>query len=103
MTKMEKIKANFREFVQAKTTKVMVAASLVAPMLAASASAVGEDTGTTAGIDVSAITSAFTDGFQSMVTNSISMISAMVPIALTLAGIVFLIKKGMSWFKGVAK
>lgn len=99
MTKMEKIKANFREFVRAKTTKVLVAASLAAPMLAASASAVGEDTS----VDVSGITAAFTSGFQSMVTNSISMISAMVPIALTLAGVVFLVKKGMSWFKGVAK
>lgn len=103
MTKMEKIKANFREFVQAKTTKVIVAASLAAPMLAASASAVGEDTGTTATIDSAAITAAFTSGFNDIVVNSIAMISAMVPIALTLAGCVFLVKKGMNWFKGVAK
>lgn len=101
MTKLEKIKANFREFVQAKTTKILVAASLAAPMLAASASAVGEDT--TATIDSAAITSAFTSGFNDIVVNSISMISAMVPIALTLAGCVFLVKKGMNWFKGVAK
>ena len=40
---------------------------------------------------------------QAMVTNSISMISAMVPIALTLAGTIFLVKKAMSWFKGMAK
>lgn len=100
MTKMEKIKANFREFVQAKTTKVMVAASLAAPVLAASASAVDRETAT---IDSAAIQSAFTSGFNDIVVNSVSMISAMVPIALTLAGCVYLVRKGMDWFKGVAK
>lgn len=97
---MDKIKANFREFVRSKTTKVMMIASLACCMLVMSASAVD---GEASSIDVSAITSSFTQGFQSMVTNSISMISAMVPIALTLSGVVFLVKKGMSWFKGVAK
>ncbi len=96
--KMQKVKENFREFVRAKTTKAMLVASLACSMLVVGASA--EEASS---IDVTAITSAFSTGFQSMVTNSISMISAMVPIALTLAGVVFLVKKGMSWFKGVAK
>ncbi len=100
MTKMEKVKANFREFVQAKTTKASVAASVVLPMLVASASAVDGESAT---IDSAAITSAFTSGFNGIVVNSINMISAMVPIALTLAGCVYLVRKGMDWFKGVAK
>ena len=58
---------------------------------------------TSPSIDTAGITAAFTNGFNSMVTNSISMISAMVPIALTLAGTIFLVKKAMSWFKGMAK
>lgn len=44
MTKMEKVKANFREFVQAKTTKASVAASVVLPVLVASVSALEGET-----------------------------------------------------------
>lgn len=61
-----------------------------------------ESSGTTT-IDTAGITSAFVSGFNSMVTNSINMVSAMVPIALTLAGVLFMVKKAMSWFKGMAK
>lgn len=101
MTKMEKVKANFREFVQAKTTKASVAASVVLPVLVASVSALEGETASSG--DMSTITSAFTTGFQSIVDSGLSMIAAMVPIALLLAGAIFLVKKGMSWFKGVAK
>ena len=59
--------------------------------------------GDTVAIDTAGITAAFTSGFNSMVTNSISMISAMVPIALTLCGTIFLVKKAMGWFKSMAK
>lgn len=91
-----------REFLRSRAFKIGVLGCLMVSMMVCTAFAVGEDTtGTT--IDVSAITSAFSSGFQSMVTNSISMISAMVPIALTLAGTIFLVKKAMSWFKGMAK
>lgn len=91
-----------KKFFGNRWTKRALLFSLVVSMMVCTAFAVGEDTtGTT--IDVSAITSAFSSGFQSMVTNSISMISAMVPIGLTLAGTIFLVKKAMSWFKGIAK
>jgi len=66
-------------------------------------SAFAAETGEGAAIDTAGITAAFVTGFNSMVTNSISMISSMVPIALTLAGVVFLVRKAMSWFKGMAK
>lgn len=59
--------------------------------------------GTTPAIDTAGITSAFVNGFNSMVTTSISMISSMVPIALTLTGVLFLVRKAMSWFKSMAK
>lgn len=105
MTKAEQIKANFREFVSSKTTKAIMAGVPVTAMMVISACASEFDdvSGSYNGMDVSAISNAFTSGFQSMVTNSISMISAMVPIALTLAGVLFLVKKAMSWFKGMAK
>lgn len=101
MTKMEKGKANFREFVRAKTTKAAIAASVVMSVLVASVSAVEGDAVSSG--DMSTVTSAFATGFQNIVDNGLAMIAAMVPIALLLAGAVFLVKKGMSWFKGVAK
>ena len=54
-------------------------------------------------IDTAAINAAFVTGFNDMVTNSISMISAMVPIALTLAGVTFVVRKCMGWFKAIGK
>ena len=66
-------------------------------------SAFAADSSSTTAIDTAGITSAFVSGFNSMVTNSINMVSAMVPIALTLAGVLFMVKKAMSWVKGMAK
>lgn len=66
-------------------------------------SAFATDSSSVTTIDTAGITSAFVSGFNSMVTNSINMVSAMVPIALTLAGVLFMVKKAMSWFKGMAK
>ena len=54
-------------------------------------------------IDTTAVTTAFTKGFQSIVTNAIGLISAMLPIALTLCAVLFLVKKGMAWFRSIAK
>ena len=87
-----------KEFLKSKYFKVTMMVCCMSVLLCVCASA--EET---AAIDVSAINTAFTSGFQSMVTNSISMISAMVPIGLTLAGTIFLVRKAMSWFKGMAK
>lgn len=86
-----------KEFLKSKYFKVTMMVCCMSAFLCVCASA-EEST-----IDVSAINTAFTSGFQSMVTNSISMISAMVPIGLTLAGTIFLVRKAMSWFKGMAK
>lgn len=91
-----------REFLRSRAFRVAVLGCLAVSLLCCTALALDDTTGG-ASIDVSGITAAFTNGFNSMVTNSISMISAMVPIALTLAGTIFLVKKAMSWFKGMAK
>lgn len=98
MSKMEKAKKEMREFCAAKFTKLSLMLTMACCLMVGSAFAAEEGA-----IDVSAINAAFTNGFNSMVTNSIAMISAMVPIGLTLAGVVFLVRKGMSWFKGMAK
>jgi len=49
------------------------------------------------------ITTAFTTGLTSLSTSVMGVIAAIVPIALTIAGAIFAVKKGMSWFKSLAK
>ena len=89
-----------REFLQSRAFKIGVLGCLIVSMMVCTVFA---EEVTSPSIDTAGITAAFTNGFNSMVTNSISMISAMVPSALTLAGTIFLVKKAMSWFKGMAK
>lgn len=83
-----------------KRLAVLMMSAMVMSMMCVSAFAAETTTPT---IDTAGITTAFVNGFNSMVTTSINMISSMVPIALTLAGVLFLIRKAMSWFKGMAK
>lgn len=90
------------EFFGTRSVKTALLFCVVVSMMVVMAFAEDTTTGG-ASIDVSGITTAFTNGFNSMVTTSISMISAMVPIALTLCGVLFLVKKAMSWFKSMAK
>lgn len=85
-----------------KRLAVLLGVSMVLSIMCVSAFAAG-DTSTTPSIDTAGINAAFVNGFNSMVTNSISMLSSMVPIALTLAGVLFMVKKAMGWFKGMAK
>lgn len=49
------------------------------------------------------VISAFTSGFQSMASDAMSMIAAIVPITLGVAGVIFLARKAMGWFKSLAK
>ena len=88
-----------REFLRSRAFKIGVLGCLVVSMMVCTAFAAEGDVT----IDATAITAAFTSGFQSVVTNSLAMISAMAPPAITLAGLVFLTKKAMGWFKGIAK
>lgn len=85
------------EFLRSKAVKVSAAASAVATGLLVAASAVEGETST------AAITSSFTTGFQQIASDAVSMIAVIVPIALGVAGTVFLVKKAMGWFKSLAK
>lgn len=75
--------------------------AMVVSMMAVSAFATGGDT-SASGTSATVI-SAFTTGFQSIVSDAMSMVGAVVPIALPLAGVLFLVRKAMSWFKSMAK
>jgi len=87
-----------KEFLKSRSLKLSLTFCLVASMLVCTAFAEGETGGTTA-----TITAAFQTGFQQMVTDALGLIAVMVPIALSLAGVIFLTKKVMSWWKGMAK
>ena len=49
------------------------------------------------------VITAFGTGFQSIASDAMKMIALIVPIALGIAGVIFLARKGMSWFKSLAK
>lgn len=92
---MKKIK----EFLKAKATKVAVAASGAMMALAGVASAAEGDT-TTTGVD---LTSSLQTGFQGIVTQAGQVLAVIVPIALGLAGTIWLAKRAIGWFRGMAK
>lgn len=49
------------------------------------------------------ITTAFTTGLTGLSTSVMGVMASIVPIALGIAGAIFAVKKGMSWFKSLAK
>lgn len=86
-----------REFLRSRAFRIGVLGCLVVSMMVCTAFA--EETTSTSSV----IVSAFTTGFQSMVADTLSMIAAIAPPAISIASVVFLAKKAMSWFKGMAK
>ncbi len=93
-----------REFLQSRSFKIAVLGCLVVCMLVCTAFA-AETGGETpsASIDTAAIQTAFVTGINDVVVSSLSMISAVVPFAITLAGTIFLARKAMGWWKSMAK
>ncbi len=87
-----------KKFLESRSLKLSLTFCLVASMLVCTAFAEGEAGSTTA-----AVTSAFQTGFQQIASDAVSLIAVAVPIALGLAGTIFLVKKAMSWFKSMAK
>lgn len=47
------------------------------------------------------IITALTTGFQSVATNATSVITAIVPIALGIFAMVWIVRKATKWFKGM--
>lgn len=82
-----------------KRVVVLLMTCMVVSLMAVSASASGSSGTTTS----ASVISAFTTGFQQMASDAMSMIGAIVPIALGVAGVIFLARKAMGWFKSLAK
>lgn len=92
---MKKLFEKAKQIARTAEAKCAGAASIgcTALMIAASA----EDT------TAATITTAFQTGFQQMASDALGMIAVIVPIALGVAGAVFLVRKAMAWFKSLAK
>ncbi len=104
MKQLKSLKRFCREFLHSKSFRVSVMCCLVMCMMVSTAFAAEEAGGTpTASIDTAAIQSAFVTGINDVVVSSLSMISAVVPFAITLAGTIFLARKAMGWWKSMAK
>ena len=99
---MKKFTARIKAFAKTKYGKVCMCMCALSSLMVGSCFA-AEGDAAAGTIDASAITTAFTTGFQSIVTNSISMLAAMLPIALSLCAVLFIVRKGMTWFKQTAK
>ena len=84
-----------------KRLAALLMASVVMSMMAVSAFATDTSSSTT-GTSATVI-SAFQTGFQQMASDALSMIASIVPIALGVAGVIFLARKAMGWFKSLAK
>lgn len=49
------------------------------------------------------LVSAFQTGFQSVSADVTSILGVAIPIAVGIAGVIFVARKAMGWFKGMAK
>lgn len=85
-----------------KSFSKLAALSVVSAMTVVAACA---EEATSGGVtmDTTAITSALSTGLQGVVTQSISLLSMMLPFAVSFFGIKWLCTKAMGWFKGMAK
>ena len=84
-----------------KRLAVLLMTCMVVSLMAVSASATGGDT-SASGTSTTVI-SAFQTGFQSMASDAMSMIAIIVPIAVGVAGVIWLARKAMSWFKSMGQ
>ncbi len=88
-----------REFLQSRSFKIAVLGCLAVSMMVCTAfAAEGDPASSTA-----TITAAFQTGFQQIASDAVGLIAVAVPIALGLAGTIFLVRKAMSWFKSMAR
>lgn len=93
------MKEKIKDFVKSAEMKCAGVASVAAVTLTGFANAEGPSASTSS----STVITAFQTGFQSMANDALSMIAVIVPIALGVAGVVFLSRKAIGWFKSLAK
>lgn len=82
--------------IKSKILALSVSAMLVMAMCVSAFALEGDTSGTSA-----TVISAFQTGFQKMASDAMSMIAIIVPIAVGVAGVIWLARKAMSWFKSM--
>ncbi len=98
---MKKFLTKFKTWCKDKGTRMGMALSAASVALCGAASAAEEGAGAT--LDTTAITGAMTTGLNNVVTQAISLLSVILPIAIAFFGTKWLCVKGMAWFKSMAK
>lgn len=93
------MKEKIKGILHSAEVKIAAAGSTAAVALTVAASA--EDTAAEAA--KASVMTAFETGFQSMATDALTLLAAMVPICLSIAGLVFLARRGVGWFKSLSK
>ena len=95
MREVEKVK-RFKEMVKSRYLKACVVVGALCSALMVSAFAVEGDASDT-------VITSFQTGLQSVASDALKLIAVIVPIAIGVAGVVFLARKAMGWFKSLAK
>lgn len=85
-----------------KRLAVLLGVSMILSVMCVSAFAVEGASSSASGTSATVI-SAFQSGFQSMASDAMSMIAVIVPIAVGVAGVIWLSRKAMSWFKSMGQ
>ncbi len=89
-----------KKLFQNRWTRLTMALCLCLVVLSTAALAADETTG---GGTSASVISAFQSGFQSMASDAMEMIAIIVPIAVGVAGVIWLARKAMSWFKSMGQ
>ncbi len=99
---MKKLMKKAKAWLSSKKARMGVALAGAALSLCSVASAAEAGAEGSGGIDTAAISTAFSSGLTNVVTMSIGLIQNILPIAITLFGVMFLVKKAPKWFQKMA-
>lgn len=99
---MKKWMKKVKSWMKTKAAKASMAVSVACVALAGSAFAAEGDTPAVS-VDTTSIMSAFSSGFNQVITTAIQLISIMLPLVLSFFAVKFIAVKGMAWFKSMAK
>lgn len=86
-----------KKFMQKKQVQMFLALTMIMSVMAVGASAAEGD------VTTDTVITAFQTGFQGVANDALKMIAMIAPIALSIAAVVFLSRKAISWFKSLAK
>ncbi len=89
-----------KKLFRSRWTRLTLALCMSMALLSTAAYAAEDTTG---GGTSASVISAFQSGFQSMASDAMEMIAIIVPIAVGVAGVIWLARKAMSWFKSMGQ